>query len=356
MSQSSKDFRQSQPHLGNQYEEDSFLQCLLHRLIPNEIMKMIEPDLFRFGGRVANEVWNHGKMMEEHPPELKRYDAWGHTVDQMIVHPAWDKNVAIAAEEGLIAIAYENKFKEYSRLYQFAKLYLFNPSSGMVSCPLAMTDGAALYLQKYLQEAKHHKNELSNAFARLTSRDPNLFWTSGQWMTERGGGSDVKSGTCTMAHPLVQSSEYELEGYKWFTSACSANMALTLARTEPNGPLSCFYLETIRNKKWNGLEMIRTKDKLGTRSLPTTEMKLHGTKAILVSDIGRGVPSISTMVNITRLHNAISACGYMRRMTNLVRDYSHRRVVFEKKLSDQTLHLETLFEIISLAFLLIELS
>ena len=29
------------------------------------------------------------------------------------------------------------------------------------------------------------------AFPRLTSRDPKTFWTSGQWMTERGGGSDV---------------------------------------------------------------------------------------------------------------------------------------------------------------------
>lgn len=29
------------------------------------------------------------------------------------------------------------------------------------------------------------------AFSRLTSRDPDVFWTSGQWMTERKGGSDV---------------------------------------------------------------------------------------------------------------------------------------------------------------------
>ena len=34
-----------------------------------------------------------------------------------------------------------------SRLYQAAKLYLFNPSSGLYSCPLAMTDGAAKIIQ-----------------------------------------------------------------------------------------------------------------------------------------------------------------------------------------------------------------
>lgn len=29
------------------------------------------------------------------------------------------------------------------------------------------------------------------AYRHLTSRDPEVFWTSGQWMTERKGGSDV---------------------------------------------------------------------------------------------------------------------------------------------------------------------
>ena len=32
---------------------------------------------------------------------------------------------------------------------------------------------------------------LKNAYNNLTSRNPKIFWTSGQWMTERKGGSDV---------------------------------------------------------------------------------------------------------------------------------------------------------------------
>ena len=32
---------------------------------------------------------------------------------------------------------------------------------------------------------------LQDAYNHLTSRDPEKFWTSGQWMTERKGGSDV---------------------------------------------------------------------------------------------------------------------------------------------------------------------
>lgn len=67
------------------------------------------------------------------------------------------------------------------------------------------------------------------AFQNLTSRDPNKFWTSGQWMTERKGGSDVSDGTETQA--ILQSdNHYKLYGYKWFSSATDSDMTITLAR------------------------------------------------------------------------------------------------------------------------------
>lgn len=64
-----------------------------------------------------------------------------------------------------------------SRIYQFAKLYLFNPSSAIYTCPLAMTDGAARLLELYGTEQQ--KREI---LPRLLSRDPASFWTSGQWV------------------------------------------------------------------------------------------------------------------------------------------------------------------------------
>lgn len=42
-------------------------------------------------------------------------------------------------QKRLVAIAYERKYNEYSRIYQFAKQYLYAPSSSMYSCPLSMT-------------------------------------------------------------------------------------------------------------------------------------------------------------------------------------------------------------------------
>ena len=76
---------------------------------------------------------------------------------------------------------------------QIGKCYLFHPSSGMYMCPLSMTDGAATTISA--SGMKPGGTDLSTAFAKLTSRNPSEFWTSGQWMTERGGrlrlGSDV---------------------------------------------------------------------------------------------------------------------------------------------------------------------
>ena len=88
-----------------------------------------------------------------------------------------------------------------------------------------MTDGAAM-ISRDLQK---DYPVLKNAHDHLTSRDPEQFWTSGQWMTEKEGGSDVGSATDTHALPIDESS-YELFGYKWFTSAITSDMTLTLAR------------------------------------------------------------------------------------------------------------------------------
>lgn len=67
-----------------------------------------------------------------------------------------------------------------------AKLYVYSPSSGLYGCPLAMTDGAAKTI-----EVLGIPDHLRKAYENLTSRHPDKFWTSGQWMTEKRGGSDV---------------------------------------------------------------------------------------------------------------------------------------------------------------------
>lgn len=48
------------------------------------------------------------------------------------------------------------------------------------------------------------------------------------------------------------------------------------------------------------------------------------------------------MLTITRIHNSLSACGFMRRILSLANDYKERRSAFGKKLSAHDLHLNVL--------------
>ncbi|MCO5233776.1 MAG: acyl-CoA dehydrogenase family protein [Chitinophagales bacterium] len=334
------DFHQDEPLLINEYTQDEFLKDYLETYLPSEMMSEIRPDLERFGKRVATELIEYANACENNPPQLISYNAWGERVDEIKVAPEWKKLEDIAAEEGLVAIGYERKYGSHSRLYQFAKLYLYTPSSAIYTCPLAMSDGAARLIEKYGDDFLK-----DGPYKGLISRNPATFLTSGQWMTERTGGSDVSR---SMTFAYEENGEYILRGHKWFTSAITANMAFTLASTEQpqdgkRAALSLFFLP-IRNEDGtlNGIEVEALKDKLGTRALPTAQLNLTGTNARLVGEKGKGVKSISTLFNVTRIYNAISSVSYMRRAYALSESYSHIREAFGKKISEHILHRKSL--------------
>jgi putative acyl-CoA dehydrogenase len=337
-------FYQQGPELTNPYEGDALLRAYLQRVLPSEMLQQIEPDLRAFGVRVIGDIRQMAQDAEAHEPRLVPYDPWGRRVDQIRVSSGWRGLDRVSAEEGLVAIGYERRFGALSRVYQFAKLYLFHPSSAVYSCPLAMTDGAARCIELF-GDAQLREG----AYRHLTSRDPEQFWTSGQWMTERSGGSDVgQSETIARGDP---GAGFRLYGSKWFTSATTSQMAMTLARIEqPDGSmvpgsrgLSLFYLEThAADGGLNAIRVHRLKDKLGTRALPTAELTLDGTPARLVGQAGRGVPNISALFNVTRIYNAVCAIAAMRRGLALAIDYATRRRAFGRSLSEHRLHRETL--------------
>lgn len=342
-----REFFQDGPELKNQFDDDTVLKAYLERVLPRDVLEAVTPDLKHFGERVVTDVLAMADDAEAHEPVLVPYDAWGRRIDRIETARGWQDLDRVAAEEGLVAIGYERRYGSYSRLYQFAKLHLFGPSSAIYNCPLAMTDGAARLIEV------HGDDELKAiAFSRLTSRDPGHFWTSGQWMTERAGGSDVGR-IGTGAEPLG-GNRYALHGDKWFTSATTAQMAITLARisatpesAQPGSRgLSLFYLETRRpDGTLNGITINRLKSKLGTRALPTAELSLDGTAARLIGEPGQGVKQMATLFNITRIYNAVNAVAQMRRLLALARDYARRRQAFGRKLIDHPLHVETLADL-----------
>ncbi|KAI9594494.1 hypothetical protein BDF19DRAFT_123924 [Syncephalis fuscata] len=297
--------------------------------------------------RVLRNIARMGNDAETHPPTLRQFDPWCRRVDELNTPEGWRQLKSVSAEEGLVAIAYERAQKEYSRLYQFTKMLLFGPSSGIFSCPLAMTDGAARVLELC------DNNDIKQlALTRLTSRDPSRFWTSGQWMTERPGGSDV-SRTETKAEPLdAAHNEWSIHGFKWFSSATDADMTLMLARArdpktnefrEGSRGLSVFFAE-MRNAdgSLNGVRIHRLKDKFGTKAVPTAELELENMRGQLVGPLHRGIPTIASILNITRMHCAIGVCGGLGRALAISKEYSRVRVAQDKRLVELPLHTRTL--------------
>jgi len=365
-------FQQSPPSLGNQYDDDRVLRSYLARVLPEPVLSEIEPALRELGRLAGGELYQMQLADRLNEPVLTEWDAWGNRIDTVEVTPLWREAERIAVAYGLVATAYEQRHGSLSRVHQSALAYLFTPSTDIYSCPLAMTDGAIRTLL-----SSGNQVLIERAVPHLISRNPEDFWTAGQWMTELTGGSDVglsqtvavrgssdqvqspKSNVQSLSSPKREPPDssvithhssldtWRLYGNKWFASAITSQIALTLARPEgnPSGGrgLALFYVE-LRDSdgRLRNIQINRLKDKLGTRKVPTAELTLVGTPALLVKGTTDGVRNIAPLLNITRLWNGISAVALMRRGLALAFDYARRRTAFGAPLAEKPLHMDTL--------------
>ena len=366
-SSSTDGFFQEPPPVSNQLNDDIALQRALRLFLPQSVREEITPELLSFGDKVLSKpVLDLVADAEKNLPYLKTWDSWGRRKDELITSEGWRKLSAIGIEEGMVSIGYENKYLQFSRPYQFCKYLVWTGSSAWVTCPSLMTDGVATLLRKHLSDPSLQKQSriaLQSAYDRLTSRDAQFAWTTGQWMTERQGGSDV-SQTETLAQYAPEMSEKEAQatgtdgvalgpwlcsGFKWFSSATDSQMMVFLART-PNG-ISTMYAPMRRavgtgtsdgDTELNGIQIQRLKNKLGTKALPTAELVLKDVRAYLIGEEGRGVKEIASVLNIARVHNAVTAIGFWGRGLSIIRAFARVRKVGLKPLWSKAAYLRTL--------------
>ncbi|KAF2105586.1 hypothetical protein BDV96DRAFT_592222 [Lophiotrema nucula] len=318
---------------------------------------------------------------ETNHPVLKPLTTFGleNKFDPLWTTTGWQALKEIGYREGVVAVAYEDagKSRWNRRIYSFGLGHVWIGAATMTGCPMSMTDGAATLLARHIGDEDGdqvgRREVFKEAYRRLTSRDPATAWTSGQWMTERTGGSDV-SGTETVARRLsveelsadtgagrtqdavgMPLGPWKVDGFKWFSSATDSEMAVLLARTSKGG-LSAFYIPMRRRTgkmipsinadghkepltELNGVRIQRLKNKLGTKSLPTAELELRGTRGWLIGIEGQGVKEISAILNITRLSTAAGSAGYWSRGLAICRAYSKVRKVRGGLLRDNPQHL-----------------
>jgi alkylation response protein AidB-like acyl-CoA dehydrogenase len=323
----------------------------------------------------------HATDAETNHPVLRPLTTFGqeNKTDALWTTTGWMKLKEVGYAQGTIAVAYEQAHTRFNRrIYSFVLSHLWGPTGTMTGCPMSMTDGAATLLSRHLEDLDRDQPGrgmvFQEAHRRLTSREPKEAWTSGQWMTERTGGSDV-SGTETVATRLSQAAleheksigttrdaigmplgPWKIDGFKWFSSATDSEMAVLLARTA-NGGLSAFYMpmrrqeerglsslheveeEVLPKTELNGIRIQRLKSKLGTKSLPTAELELKGARGWLIGTEGHGVRDISAILNITRLHTGAGSVANWARGLAICRSYSKVRKVRGGLLKDNSLHL-----------------
>jgi putative acyl-CoA dehydrogenase len=197
---------------------------------------------------------------------------------------------------------------------------LWGNANDGVMCPVSMTYAAVPALRDGAPDLAAEWEP------RLTLPDYEAGALAGMAMTERQGGSDVRA-NITRAEP-VGDGAYELHGHKWFCSYPPCDVFLVLAQAP--GGLSCFLVE-----RGAGMEFQRLKDKLGTRSLPSSEVEFRGAPGRLVGEEGRGVPAIIRMVNHTRLDCLLGSTTGLRRGTLEAIHHARHRSAFGARLVDQ---------------------
>jgi putative acyl-CoA dehydrogenase len=275
----------------------------------------------REAGAVAGsvEAREHSRRAERNLPILRTHDRYGNRIDQVELDPSWHWLLRGAIEREVHSLPW--RAEEPGGHVVRAGLFMqWGNANDGVMCPVSMTYAAVAALRGAAPDLAAQWEP------RLSEPDYATGALAGMAMTERQGGSDVRA-NITRADP-VGDGLYEIHGHKWFCSYPPCDVFLVLAQA-PSG-LSCFLVE-----RGPGMEFQRLKDKLGTRSLPSSEVEFHGIQGRLVGEEGRGVPAIIRMVNHTRLDCLLGATTGLRRGTLEAIHHARHRSAFGKLLADQ---------------------
>ncbi|MBK4733583.1 isovaleryl-CoA dehydrogenase [Noviherbaspirillum pedocola] len=299
-----------------------------------------EGELQRLGAELGRpETLRLGALANAHPPELHTHDRVGRRIDSVEFHPAWHELLAMLRREGLQALPWAEP-RPGAQVARAAGYFLQGQIESGSLCPTTMTYAAIPVLQNEpalfeqlrdkLYSREHDPRDLP--IAQKTSM------LIGMGMTEKQGGSDVRS-NATTARPVSgvgRGAEYALTGHKWFFSAPMCDAHLVLARTDVG--LSCFFVPRWRfDGSKNAIQIQRLKDKLGNRSNSSSEVEFLDASGILIGEEGRGIPTIIEMANTTRLDCVIGSAALMRHALVQALHHARHRSAFGRLLAEQPL-------------------
>jgi len=299
-----------------------------------------DPQISAYGKIVGAELMQLGFLANENKPKLKTFDRYGHRIDEVEFHPAYHRLMELGMAHGTASFAWNNADKAGAHVARMALSYLHNQADQGTGCPLTMTYACIPTLKQQPELAKEWlPRVMSTKYdGRCIPAAQKTAATFGMGMTEKQGGSDVRSNS-TRAEPVGTAGPgqlYSLVGHKWFFSAPMCDAFLVLAQAK--GGLSCFLLPRFTaDGERNAIRIQRLKDKLGDWSNASSEVEFHGALATMCGQEGRGVATILEMVALTRQDCMIGSSSLMRQALVQAIHHTRHRSAFGKKLVDQVL-------------------
>src|SRR5262245_34138857 len=330
------------------YAIDAGLKQLLALYLPAPLRRQLEPSFARLGVLAGGRLDELARIADRMGPVLHPRDRFGRDEDWIEYHPSYREMEAIAfGEFQFHAMSHRagtlGLDAPLPPVAKYACQYLFVQGEFGLMCPISVTDTSIYLIRKYASpDLKRY------LLPRMLSADPAVQWKGTQFMTEKAGGSDIGQVETVARH---DGGLWRLYGEKWFCSHADADVALILARPEgaPAGSrgLALFVLpRRLKDGARNSYRIVRLKDKLGTRSMASGEIRLEGAVAYPVGRLDRGLKQMMDQVNLSRLSHGVRAAAMMRRCVNEALAAARHRVVFGRPVVEHALARRALMKLI----------
>jgi putative acyl-CoA dehydrogenase len=295
-----------------------------------------DAQLDAFGAVAGGELMQQGCLANENKPRLRAFDRYGRRIDEVEFHPSYHRVMQLGMQHGVHAFAWRHEDRAGAQVARAALSYLHAQAEAGTGCPLTMTHSAVPTLRHSTAIAARWLPKINS-----TDYDPRVLpmadktgCTIGMGMTEKQGGSDVRSNS-TRAERQADGS-YRIVGHKWFFSAPMCDAWLVLAYTDAG--LGCFLMpKVLDDGSRNAIHIQRLKDKLGDWSNASSEVEFHGAWAEIVGEEGRGVATILQMVALTRLDCMIGSSALMRQAVVQAIHHARHRKTFGRHLVEHAL-------------------
>jgi acyl-CoA dehydrogenase len=312
--------------LGGGLESDEFFVRLLRAHLGEELEEL-RPHLRRVAelssGRLAGLVDESSR--DEHLPALRCHDPLGRPTEEVVFHPAYHEAGLIFWGSGVLAELAEPGHEVRSGAIAYL---LDRHGEGGHACPVACTAGAIKLIQRLGSDEQRQRYLPS-----LLTRDYDSRLHAAQFVTEVQGGSDVGANACTAEEEPGRPGWFRISGEKWFCSVADAGLFVVSARPRgaPAGTpgLGLFLVPRLLDGRPNGFRLRRLKRKLGTRSMATGEIDFDGALGEAIGAPGQGFRNlVGIVLDTSRVHNALAACGIMRGAFLAARSFALYRRAF----------------------------